>query len=148
MLLRFFLQTVLTAGAVGLVTWWFPGVSAASVGTVVACGLLVGLVNAGVRPMLRFALHPVTVSWVVLMILLVNAFAVILAEPFTRVWAFGSFLPGAAAVLLISAVSAIVAIVPMSRTDRRLAWGLNERKTPGASPIERRPQLEDPTTAH
>lgn len=148
MLLRFALQTIATALALGLVTWLLPGVQAVSVGVVIFCGLAVGIANAAVRPLLRFAVHPDTVAYVVLMVVLVNTFAVLLGPSFTQVWRFDSFAAGAAVVAFVSLVSVFVAVVPLTHADRHLAWGLNERKTPGGGPIDERPQLEEEPTAY
>jgi putative membrane protein len=148
-LLRFVLQTLAIALTLWLITVAFPGVAVSSTGVLVASAALVGLANAAIRPLLRFALHPVTVAWIALIAILVNVLAVLLGPSLTMSWAFASFGAAAATVVVLSAVSVITAAVPLTRSDRSLSWGLNEPKTPGAGPIERRPQLEDePETAH
>jgi len=72
-MLRFILQAVVTALGLWLAAYLVPGVAFLSTGSLVAAAVLLGLVNAIVRPILVFVTFPLTVITLGLFLLVVNA---------------------------------------------------------------------------
>ncbi len=69
LLLRWFIN----AAALMLVAYLYPGVQVVSLGTALVAALVLGLVNAVVRPILLFFTLPVTILTLGLFIFVVNA---------------------------------------------------------------------------
>ena len=72
-MLRFILQAVVTALGLWLAAYLLPGVAFLSTGSLVAAAVLLGLVNAIVRPVLVFVTFPLTIITFGLFLLVVNA---------------------------------------------------------------------------
>jgi putative membrane protein len=72
-MLRFILQAVVTALGLWLAAYLVPGVAFLSTGSLIAAAVLLGLVNAVVRPILVFVTFPLTVITLGLFLLVVNA---------------------------------------------------------------------------
>lgn len=72
-MLRFIIQAVVTALGLWLAAEFIPGVEVLSSGSLVAAAVLLGLVNALVRPVLTFITFPLTVITFGLFLLVVNA---------------------------------------------------------------------------
>jgi putative membrane protein len=72
-MLRFILQAVVTALGLWLAAYLVPGVAFLSTGSLIAAAVLLGLVNAIVRPILVFVTFPLTVITLGLFLLVVNA---------------------------------------------------------------------------
>lgn len=72
-MLRFVIQAVVTALGLWLAAEFIPGVEVLSTGSLVAAAVLLGLVNALVRPVLTFITFPLTVITFGLFLLVVNA---------------------------------------------------------------------------
>lgn len=72
-MLRFILQAVVTALGLWLAAYLVPGVAFLSTGSLIAAAVLLGLVNAFVRPILMFVTFPLTVITLGLFLLVVNA---------------------------------------------------------------------------
>lgn len=72
-MLRFLVQAVITALGLWLAARLIPGVTFTSTGSLVAAALLLGIVNALVRPILVFLTFPITVVTLGLFLLVVNA---------------------------------------------------------------------------
>ncbi len=72
-MLRFILQAVVTALGLWLAAYVVPGVAFLSTGSLIAAAVLLGLVNAFVRPILVFVTFPLTVVTLGLFLLVVNA---------------------------------------------------------------------------
>lgn len=72
---RFFLQWVLLAIALGVTAWLLPGVHIASTPALLVAALVLGFVNAVIRPVMVLLTLPVTVLTLGLFYLLVNAAA-------------------------------------------------------------------------
>lgn len=72
-MVRFILQAVVTALGLWLAANLVPGVAFLSTGSLVAAAVLLGLVNAFVRPILVFITFPLTVITLGLFLLVVNA---------------------------------------------------------------------------
>lgn len=72
-MLRFIVQAVVTALGLWLSARIVPGVGFASTGSLVAAAIILGLVNAFVRPILVVLTFPITVLTLGLFLLVVNA---------------------------------------------------------------------------
>ena len=72
-MLRFIIQAVVTALGLWLAAEFIPGVEVLSSGSLIAAAVLLGLVNALVRPVLTFITFPLTVITFGLFLLVVNA---------------------------------------------------------------------------
>lgn len=72
-MIRFILQALVTALGLWLSAYLVPGVEFLSTGSLVAAAVLLGLVNAVVRPILVFVTFPLTVVTLGLFLLVVNA---------------------------------------------------------------------------
>ncbi len=72
-MIRFFLQGVVTALGLWLAANLVPGVAFLSTGSLIAAAVLLGLVNAFVRPVLVIVTFPLTVITLGLFLLVVNA---------------------------------------------------------------------------
>lgn len=72
-MIRFILQAVVTALGLWLSAYLVPGVEFLSTGSLIAAAVLLGLVNAVVRPILVFVTFPLTVVTLGLFLLVVNA---------------------------------------------------------------------------
>lgn len=72
-MLRFIIQAVVTALGLWLAAEFITGVEVLSSGSLIAAALLLGLVNALVRPILTFITFPLTVVTFGLFLLVVNA---------------------------------------------------------------------------
>ena len=69
----FLLRAVITAIGLWLATVWVPGVHIDGVGTLLLAGVLLGVVNAIVRPIAFILTLPITILTLGLFLLVVNA---------------------------------------------------------------------------
>jgi len=67
------LRTLIIALGLGLASWLIPGVEITGAGTLVVAALLLGLVNAIIRPLLVLLTLPITILTLGLFLLIVNA---------------------------------------------------------------------------
>jgi putative membrane protein len=98
---------LLTALALILTTKIVPGIQVASIATLFVASLVLGLLNAIVRPILIFFTLPLTIVTLGLFILIINGFTFWLAAKFVpgfHVNNFGAALLGAIVVSLLSFV--------------------------------------------
>jgi len=84
-MMGFALRVVITGIGLWLATQWVQGVSVDSVGTLVLAGLLLGIVNAIIRPIAFILTLPITILTLGLFLLVLNA---------AMVWLVGAILPG------------------------------------------------------
>lgn len=98
---------VLSAAAVYLTAWLLPGVNVSGFGRALVVALVIGLLNALVRPVLVVLTLPVTVLTLGLFLLVINAsmlgLAAWLLEGFS-VAGFGSALLGSLVLTVVTAV--------------------------------------------
>jgi putative membrane protein len=110
-LIHWLVVTLSLAGA----AWLLPGVSIQSLGALALGGLVLGFVNAVVRPVLKLLSLPITVLTLGLFLLVVNGVAFGLAAwltPGFTVSSFGSAVLGALAVSVISWLLGMVLHAP------------------------------------
>ncbi|HET9578561.1 MAG TPA: phage holin family protein [Usitatibacter sp.] len=81
-MLSLLLRWLLNAVALILVAWLYPGVQVVSVGAALLAALVLGLVNAVIRPILLVLTLPVTILTLGLFIFVVNALCFWLAAEF------------------------------------------------------------------
>jgi putative membrane protein len=81
----FLLRVVITAIGLWLATVWVPGVHVSGVPTLLLAGLLLGVVNAVVRPIAFILTLPITILTLGLFLLVLNAL---------MVWLVAWMLPG------------------------------------------------------
>jgi putative membrane protein len=104
-LMRFLLHWLVVAAALWVATYLLPGVRVSSTGTLLLAALVLGLVNALVRPVLFIVTLPITVITLGLFYLVVNGLAFGLAAalvPGFTVRSFGSAVLGALVVSVVS----------------------------------------------
>jgi putative membrane protein len=103
--MRFLLHWLVVAAALWVATYLLPGVRVSSTGTLLLAALVLGLVNALVRPVLFIVTLPITVITLGLFYLVVNGLAFGLAAalvPGFTVRSFGSAVLGALVVSVVS----------------------------------------------
>ena len=66
-------RTLIIALGLGLASWLIPGVEIIGAGTLIVAALLLGLVNAIIRPLLVLLTLPITILTLGLFLLVVNA---------------------------------------------------------------------------
>jgi putative membrane protein len=84
-MMGFLLRAVISAIGLWLATQWVAGVHYDSVGYLIGAGLLLGVVNAIIRPIAFILTLPVTILTLGLFLLVLNA---------AMVWLVGAILPG------------------------------------------------------
>ena len=103
--MRFLLRLLLNGVAVLIAAWLIPGLGIASPGTAIIAGIVLGLINAVIRPLLILLTLPLTLVTLGLFIFVVNAVCLALAAwvvPGFTISGFGAAFAGA---LVISVVS-------------------------------------------
>ena len=84
-MMGFLLRAVIAAIGLWLATQWVAGVHVDSVGTLILAGLLLGLVNAIIRPIAFILTLPITLLTLGLFLFVLNA---------AMVWLVAAILPG------------------------------------------------------
>ena len=84
-MMGFALRTVITAIGLWLATQWVTGVYVDSIGTLILAGLLLGVVNALIRPIAFILTLPITLLTLGLFLFVLNA---------AMVWLVAAILPG------------------------------------------------------
>ncbi|WP_428149587.1 phage holin family protein [Brevundimonas sp.] len=115
-MLRFILQAVVTALGLWLSAYLVPGVEFLSTGSLIAAAVLLGLVNAIVRPVLVFVTFPLTVITFGLFLLVVNAATIGIVASFLGGFVVDGLWAGVGAAVVTGVVSWIVgSIIPDDR---------------------------------
>ena len=103
--MRFLLRLLLNGVAVFLAAQLIPGIGIASPGTALAAGIVLGLINAIIRPVLILLTLPVTLLTLGLFIFVVNAICLALAAwlvPGLTISTFGAAFLGALVITITS----------------------------------------------
>lgn len=103
--MKFILHWLIVAAALGVATWIVPGVHVSSWIALAVAALVLGFVNAVVRPLLALLTLPITVLTLGLFYLVVNGIAFALAAfvvPGFSVRSLGAAILGALVVSLLS----------------------------------------------
>ena len=118
-MLRFILQAVVTALGLWLSAYLVPGVEFLATGSLIAAAVLLGLVNAVVRPILVFVTFPLTVITFGLFLLVVNAATIGLTAMFLGGFVVDGLWAGIGAVIVTGVVSWVVgSVIPDDRLSR------------------------------
>ena len=108
-MLRFIIQAVVTALGLWLAAQIVPGVDFTSTGTLIAAAVLLGLVNAIVRPIMVILTLPLTIVTLGLFLLVVNAAMIGLTAWFLGGFAVNGLWAGIGAAIVTGVVSWIAA---------------------------------------
>jgi len=111
MLLGILFMWLVTAVGLAVVTWIVPGVRTRSTGGLLWAALVLGLVNAFIRPLLWLLTLPLTVLTFGLFVLVINALMLLLTAalvPGFEVRGFGSALLGAIVMGLLTLIGLLL----------------------------------------
>jgi putative membrane protein len=101
----FILRVLIAALGLWLATEWVSGITVTTAATLIFAALLLGVVNAIVRPIVVLLTLPVTLITLGLFLLVVNAAMLGLVAAFLPGFSIAGFWPAVWAALLISLVS-------------------------------------------
>lgn len=101
----FILRALIAALGLWLATEWVSGVNIDSPGTLIIAGLLLGVVNAIVRPVAIILTFPITIVTLGLFLLVVNAAMVALVAWFLPGFNLAGFWPALWTALIVSLTS-------------------------------------------
>ena len=103
--MKFLLRLLLNGAAVFLAAQLIPGIGIAGPGAAIVAGIVLGLVNAIVRPVLILLTLPVTLVTLGLFIFVVNAICLALAAWFVPGFTISGFIPAFLGALVITIIS-------------------------------------------
>ena len=110
-MLRFVLQALVTALGLWLSAYLVPSVDFSATGSLVAAAVLLGIVNAIVRPVLVFVTFPLTVVTFGLFLLVVNAATIGLVASLLGGFSVDGLWAGVGAAIITGLVSLVVGSV-------------------------------------
>jgi putative membrane protein len=116
--MRFLLRLLLNGVAVFLAAQLIPGIGVASPGAALVAGIVLGLVNAVIRPVLILLTLPATVLTLGLFIFVVNAICLALAAWFVPGFTISGFWAALFGALVISVISWLLSVILIDK-DRR-----------------------------
>jgi putative membrane protein len=116
--MRFLLRLLLNGVAVFLAAQLIPGIGVASLGAALVAGIVLGLVNAVIRPVLILLTLPATVLTLGLFIFVVNAICLALAAWFVPGFTISGFWAALFGALVISVISWLLSVILIDK-DRR-----------------------------
>jgi putative membrane protein len=102
---RFLARLLLNGIAIIVAAWLLPGLDLAGPGSALAAGVLLGLVNAVVRPVLFVLTLPLTLVTLGLFLFVLNALCLAIAAALVPGFAISGFWSAVMGALLISVVS-------------------------------------------
>jgi putative membrane protein len=102
---RFLVRLLITALALWIASAIVPGMEIIGVGTLLAAAVLLGVVNAVVRPVLVVLTLPITILTLGIFLLVINAAMFGLVAWLLPGFALGGFFPALAGWLIVSVVS-------------------------------------------
>lgn len=82
----FILQLIIASVAVYFTAWLLPGIEVKSFGSAIIVAIVLGILNAVVKPILQFISFPITILTLGLFLLVINTVIILLAS-----WLIGSF---------------------------------------------------------
>jgi putative membrane protein len=107
----FILRALIAALGLWLATEWVEGINVSSATTLILAALLLGVVNAIVRPIVVILTLPVTLLTLGVFLLIINAAMLGLVAAFLPGFAISGFWPAFWAAIIVSVVSWIVAVL-------------------------------------
>jgi putative membrane protein len=105
---RFLARLLLNGVAIIVAAWLLPGLDLAGPGSALAAGVLLGLVNAVVRPVLFVLTLPLTLVTLGLFLFILNALCLAIAAALVPGFSIAGFWSAVIGALLISVVSWIL----------------------------------------
>lgn len=118
-MLRFILQAVVTALGLWLAAYVVPGVAFTQTGSLIAAAVLLGIVNAVVRPILVVLTFPLTVITFGLFLLVVNAATIGLVASFLGGFEVDGLWAGVGAAIVTGLVSWVAGSAIPDESRRR-----------------------------
>ena len=104
-MIRFIIQALVTMAGLWLSAQVVPGVDFTSTGSLIAAAIILGLVNAFVRPILVVLTFPITVVTLGLFLLVVNAATIGLTAVLLNGFEVNGLWPGIGAAIVTGVVS-------------------------------------------
>ncbi len=117
--MRFLLRLLLNGLAIVIAAWFVPGVRLEGVVPAVFAGILLGLVNALVRPILLLLTFPFTLLTLGLFIFIVNAICFALTAALVPGFDLSGFLAAFFGALVVTVVSWVLNALLADASDRR-----------------------------
>ena len=116
-MLRFLIQAVVTALGLWLASEVVDGVEVLSSGSLIAAAVLLGIVNALVRPVLTFITFPLTVITFGLFLLVVNAAMIGIVASLLGGFVVDGLWPGVGCAIVTGAVSWVTGSLVRPKDD-------------------------------
>ena len=116
--MRFLLRLLLNAVAVFLAAQLIPGIGVATPGAALAAGIVLGLVNAVIRPVLILLTLPATLVTLGLFIFVVNAICLALAAWFVPGFTISGFWAALLGAIVISIISWLLSVILIDKDQR------------------------------
>jgi len=107
----FILRVLIAALGLWLATEWVDGINVSSAGTLILAALLLGVVNAIVKPIVVILTLPFTLVTLGLFLLVINAAMLGLVAAFLPGMGINGFWPAFLAAIIVSVVSWIGAVI-------------------------------------
>jgi len=117
--MRFFLRLLLNGLAIMVAAWFVPGVRLAGVVPAIVAGIILGFVNALVRPVLLLLTLPFTLLTLGLFIFIVNAVCFALTAALVPGFDLSGFLAAFFGALVVTMVSWLLNALLADNADRR-----------------------------
>lgn len=116
--MRFLLRLILNGVAIVVAAWFVPGVHLTGPGPALLAGVLLGLVNALVRPVLLILTFPFTLVTLGLFIFVVNAVCFALTAAFVPGFNIDGFLAAFLGALVVTIVSWMLSALLPDKSSR------------------------------
>jgi putative membrane protein len=116
--MRFLLRLLLNGVAVFFAAQLIPGIGLASPGAALAAGIVLGLVNAFIRPVLILLTLPATVLTLGLFIFVVNAICLALAAWSVPGFTISGFWAALLGAIVISIISWLLSVILIDKDER------------------------------
>ena len=117
--MRFLLRVLLNAVAIMAAAWFVPGVTLAGPFAALAGGLILGFVNALVRPVLVLLTLPFTLLTLGLFIFVVNAICFALTAGLVPGFDIDGFFPALFGSIVVTVVSWVLNALLVDKEERR-----------------------------
>ena len=115
--MRLLVRWIVNAIALLVVAKLVPGISAASITTLFVMALVLGLLNAVVRPVLLILTLPITVLTLGLFVIVLNALVFWLAAAFVPGFSVDGFVPALLGAVLFSIISMLTSWIGGDKED-------------------------------
>jgi putative membrane protein len=116
---RFLLRLLLNGFAIVVAAWFVPGVRLAGPGAAIFAGMLLGFINALIRPILILLTLPFTLVTLGLFIFIVNAICFALTAALVPGFDLAGFFPAFFGALVVTVVSWVLNALLADNSERR-----------------------------